>query len=259
MTGAARRSGHRTAAAGDAPGRPGAPWMGRRATFSRVGITKRILESAQSGLSRLTSLVIVDDEPLSHVESAALQAELTIRKAWRDKSSHKPLDNPLGKLATSEPAARAAREKAAHDRAARVHRERDEREARQRAAADDAFRRMKEQAARGGPGSGSSSGPGGGRPPGGASGHAHAHAHGQASSRPPRPGSTEAQVLEWYRVLDLQVGADMAQIKTSYRQLMRKYHPDMHAGNPQRQKAATELSMRVTTAYNGLVSHFEKK
>ena len=52
-----------------------------------MGITKRILESAQSGLSRLTSLVIVDDEPLSHVESAALQAELTVRKAWRDKSA----------------------------------------------------------------------------------------------------------------------------------------------------------------------------
>ncbi len=77
--------------------------------------------------------------------------------------------------------------------------------------------------------------------------------------RPPRPGSTEAQLLEWYKVLDLQAGADMAQIKSSYRQLMRKYHPDMHAGNPQKQKAATELSMRVTTAYNGLVAHLEKK
>jgi DnaJ-domain-containing protein 1 len=220
--------------------------------LTRVGITKRILESAQSSLSRLTSLVIVDDEPLSHVESAALQAELTVRKAWRDRSQHKPLDNPLGKLATSEPSARAARERAALDRAGRIHRERDEHEARQRAAADEAFRRMKEQAARGGPTGGPTGGP---RPSSGSSGHAHGH----TSSRPPRPGSTEAQVLEWYRVLDLQIGADMAQIKTSYRQLMRKYHPDMHAGSPQKQKAATELSMRVTTAYNGLVSHFEKK
>jgi len=221
-----------------------------------VGITKRILESAQSSLSRLTSLVIVDDEPLSHVESAALQAELTVRKAWRDRSQHKPLDNPLGKLATSDPEASAARERAALDRAARIHRERDEHEARQRAAADEAFRRMKEQAARGGPTGGPTGGSTGGpRPAGGSSSHAHGH----TSSRPPRPGSTEAQVLEWYRVLDLQVGADMAQIKTSYRQLMRKYHPDMHAGSPQKQKAATELSMRVTTAYNGLVSHFEKK
>lgn len=211
-----------------------------------VSITKRILEGAQSSLSRLTSLVIVDDEPLSHVESAALQAELTARKAAREKSGRRPTDNPLAKLATSDPAARAAREKAARERSARVHRERDERDARQKAAADEQFRRMKEQAARGGPAwtpppsSGGSSGSSG-------------------SSRPPRPGSQEAQLAEWYRILDLSPGADMAQIKSSYRQLMRKYHPDMHAGNPAKQKAATELSMRVTTAYNGLVEHLERK
>lgn len=216
-----------------------------------MGITKRILESAQSGLSglsRLTSLVIVDDEPLSYVESAALQAELSVRKAARAKSGKTPADNPLAKLATSEPSARAARDKAASDRAARIHRERDERESRQRAAADEAFRRMKEQTARS-----QSSGAG----TGGSS--YSARSSGTHSARPPRPGSSEAQLLEWYRVLDLEIGADMAQIKTSYRQMMRKYHPDMHAGSPQKQKAATELSMRVTTAYNGLVAHLEKK
>ena len=216
-----------------------------------MGITRRILESAQSGLSRLTSLVIVDDEPLSHVESAALQVELTVRKAGRERAARRAQDNPLAKLATSDPAARAARAAAAAERATRVHRERDERAARQRAAADEAFRRMKEQAARAGSASGATSS-------GGARNQSHAHHH-TSSGRPPRPGTTEAQVLEWYRVLDLQVGADMAQIKTAYRQLMRKYHPDMHAGNPNKQKAATELSMRVTTAYNGLVAHFDKK
>ncbi len=214
-----------------------------------MGITKRILESAQSGLSRVTSLVIADDEPLSHVESAALQSELTARKAARERSKQAPLDNPLAKLATSDPAARAAREKAARERSGRVHRDRDERAARQKAAADETFRKMKEQAARGG---GSWSPP----PSGGTSGTGSSGHH---SSRPPRPGSTEAQLADWYRVLDLQVGSDMAQIKTAYRQMMRKYHPDMHAGSPQKQKAATELSMRVTTAYNGLVAHFEKK
>ena len=212
-----------------------------------MSITKRILESAQSGLSKLTSLVIVDDEPLSHVESAALQSELTARKAAREKSGKKPLDNPLAKQATSDATARAARERAARDRSARVHRERDAHAARQRAAADEAFRRMKEQAAKGGASSWTA--------PGGSSSSSSS----SSSGRPPRPGSTEAQLAEWYKVLDLQVGADMAAIKSSYRQMMRKYHPDMHAGNPQKQKAATELSMRVTTAYNGLVAHFEKK
>lgn len=207
-----------------------------------MSITRQILESVQSGFSKLTSLVIVDDEPLSHVESAALQAELLARKAAREKSPKQPLDNPLAKLATSNPGARSQRERQARDRAGRVHREREAKEARQRAAADEAFRRMKEQAAKGGstwtPPSSSSSG---------------------STSSTPRFGRTDPQVSEWYKVLDLQLGADMAAIKTSYRQLMRKYHPDMHAGNPQKQKAATELSMRVTTAYNGLVAHLEKK
>ena len=202
-----------------------------------MSITRRILEGAQSGLSKLTSLVIVDDEPLSHVESAALQQELTLRKAARDKTRRAPADNPLAKLALANPTARAARDKATAERRARVHRERDERDARQRAANDEAFRRMKEQAARGGTSSTSSN----------------------HSARSPRSGSADVQVTEWYRVLDLEIGAEMSQIKSSYRQLMRKYHPDMHAGNPQKQKAATELSMRVTTAYNGLVAHLEKK
>nr|HEX4318780.1 DnaJ domain-containing protein [Kofleriaceae bacterium] len=204
-----------------------------------MSITRRILDGAQSGLSKLTSLVIVDDEPLSHVESAALQSELAARKAARDKSPRAPLDNPLAKQALAEPSARASRDRVARERASRIHRERDDRAARQRAAADDAFRRMKEQAARGG---GESTGAGSTGP-----------------SRPPRPGSTEAQVAEWFRVLDVSADADLAVIKTAYRKMMRKYHPDMHAGSPQKQKAATELSMRVTTAYNGLVAHFDKK
>jgi len=33
----------------------------------------------------------------------------------------------------------------------------------------------------------------------------------------------------------------------------------MHAGDAQKQKAANELSMKVTTAYNGLVEYMEKK
>lgn len=213
-----------------------------------MSITRRILDSAQSGLSRLTSLVIVDDDPLSNIESAALQAELVARKAARAKLSRTAGDSPLGKQALATPAARAARTQAARDRGARVHRERDEREAKQRAAADDAFRRMKEQAARGGGSTSSSS-----------SSTSHSSHSSHSSGRPPRPGSAEAQLADWYRVLDLQPGADMAQIKTSYRQLMRKYHPDMHAGNPGKQKAATELSVRVTSAYNGLVAHLERK
>lgn len=217
-----------------------------------MSITRRILEGAQSGLSRLTSLVIVDDEPLSHVESASLQVELAARKAARTTADRAAADNPLARLASADPASRSAREKQARERASRVHKDRDERAARAKAAADETMRRLKEEAARGGPWHGAASS--------GASG-ARSGNTSTGSSRSPRPGSGagSAQLAEWYKVLDVSVGAEMPAIKTAYRQMMRKYHPDMHAGNPSKQKAATELSVRVTTAYNGLVAHFEKK
>jgi len=205
-----------------------------------MGLTRRILESARSGLSSLTSLVIVDDEELSTVDPSALEAELKARRASREARPRKPEDNPVARIAGSSDAARAQRAKQTHDRNARIRGERTQREAREKAAADDAFRRMKDQAARGG-----------GVPPrpGGST----------STGRPPRPGSTDAQVVEWYRVLDLQPGADIAAVKSAYRKLMRKYHPDLFTGDEKKQKAANELSMRVTNAYNGLRQHLGEK
>ena len=200
-----------------------------------MSLTRRILEGARSGLSQLTSLVIVDDEPLSQVDAAALEAELKARRAARELRPHKPEDNPVARIASSTPAARAERTRQASDRTARIKQERGVREARDRASADEAFRRMKAQAGSGGATAGSS------------------------SRAKPRAGSQEAQVAEWLRVLDLQPGVDLAQIKSAYRAMMRKYHPDLHAQDARKQKAATEISMRVTNAYNGLRQHLGEK
>lgn len=202
-----------------------------------MSLTRRILEGARSGLSQLTSLVIVDDEPLSQVEAGALEAELKARRAARDLRPRKPEDNPVAKIASSTAQARAERTRQAADRTSRIKQERSAREAKDRAAADEAFRRMKQQAAAGGGGP----------------------TAGSTSGRTPRAGSQEAQVAEWLRVLDLQPGADLAQIKSAYRKMMRKYHPDLHTGDARKQKAATELSMRVTNAYNGLRQHLGEK
>jgi hypothetical protein len=209
-----------------------------------MGLTRRILEGARSGLSSLTSLVIVDDEELSVVDPAALEAELKARRAAREAKPRKPEDNPIARMAGASPAARAQRVKAAGDRGAKVKQERTAKEAREKAAADEAFRRMKHEA--GQPGSAPSPGSARSSP-------------GQSSGRPPRPGSTEAQVADWYRVLDLTPGSDMAAVKSNYRKLMRKYHPDLHAHDDRKQKAANELSMRVTNAYNGLRLHLGDK
>jgi DnaJ-domain-containing protein 1 len=201
-----------------------------------VGI-REILDGAKTKISQLAQLVVVDDEPLTNVDGAALDTELKARKAWAERRQRKPEDGPIGKIAGSGAVARAQRERLATDRARAVHRDRDDRAARTKAAADDAFRRVKEQAARGGGSSGSSS-----------SGSA---------PRPPR-GSNAVQLTEWYKQLDVTPGADLAEIKSAYRKMMRKYHPDLQA-DPNKKRAATELTMRVNQAYNGLVEYLEKK
>ncbi|MBK9035386.1 MAG: J domain-containing protein [Myxococcales bacterium] len=205
-----------------------------------MSLTRRILESARAGLSTLTSLVIVDDEPLSSVEAAALEVELAARKKAH---TGEPGRSAIAKLAG--PGARADRARQAAERAHRINGAAAAKAAAAKRAADDAFRRMKAEAARGDAGAS------------GATGSSRSNSGGQRTGRP-KPGSTDAQLAEWYRVLNLSPGADPGEIKSAYRQLMRRYHPDMHAANPAKQKAANELSMRVTAAYNGLQEHLNK-
>jgi DnaJ-class molecular chaperone len=63
------------------------------------------------------------------------------------------------------------------------------------------------------------------------------------------------KLAKYYKVLDLPYGAEFDQVKASYRKLMRRYHPDLHTQSPQKAKAATELTMQVTEAYNELEKH----
>ncbi len=188
----------------------------------------------RDGVNSLMESLAADDEPLSHVEEATLRAEIEARQA---DSARAPHDNPRARHAGGAAADREARRKAADIREARIHRVRDQREAKARATRDAAFRQAKEQARR----SGSSTSSSGSR------------SSRSRSSGPRRPiGRKNDKIAGFYRQLDLPVGAPFAEVKKQYRVLMRKYHPDRHVGDPKKQKAATELTMRVTQAYNEL-------
>jgi curved DNA-binding protein CbpA len=39
---------------------------------------------------------------------------------------------------------------------------------------------------------------------------------------------------------------------------MRKYHPDLNAGSTEKQRAATDLSQRLTEAYKTLERHLRR-
>jgi DnaJ-domain-containing protein 1 len=74
----------------------------------------------------------------------------------------------------------------------------------------------------------------------------HARTAGGEKARKPAPPD---ELRLAYAALEVPYGADFQTVRKSYRALMRKYHPDRHAGSPDKQRAATELAQKLTLAY----------
>ncbi len=79
---------------------------------------------------------------------------------------------------------------------------------------------------------------------------ARAGVRGEPSSDP------AADRRRWYKTLELDAGeADLRTVRKAYRKLLLQYHPDRHASDPDKYKAATEVTRRLTEAYNGLTRY----
>jgi DnaJ-domain-containing protein 1 len=65
-------------------------------------------------------------------------------------------------------------------------------------------------------------------------------------------GSRENKIAQYYAQLEVPYGSDLETVKQSYRRLMRKYHPDLHSQDPEKQKIATELAQALSRAYGEL-------
>lgn len=209
-----------------------------------MSITRRIIDGARTGINSVIDKIAADDTPLSHVDELALQRELDRRVAAHKANPTSARDNPRARLASAAPDAKQRRVKLAEERAARIRAVRDKRAREAEKEQEDAFRRVKEQARRTAESARRQSRPsGGGRR--------------KASGFPFQ--RQDEKIAEYYKVLNLPYGASFDEVKASYRKLMRKYHPDRHVGTPKKQKAATELSMRVTQAYNELEQYLKNK
>lgn len=68
----------------------------------------------------------------------------------------------------------------------------------------------------------------------------------------------QKQEEQWYANLELEPGASLDEVKRAYRELMRRYHPDKHLGDPDRHKAATELAQSLTEAHRALLDLLKK-
>ena len=69
---------------------------------------------------------------------------------------------------------------------------------------------------------------------------------------PRRPGGQDPRLAQLYAQLECPYGSDLNTVRKHYRALMLKYHPDMHSGRPEKQRLATELTQKLTMAYNEL-------
>jgi DnaJ-domain-containing protein 1 len=75
---------------------------------------------------------------------------------------------------------------------------------------------------------------------------------------PRRTAAGDEAIRKAYAALEVPAGSDIDVVKRSYRRLMRKYHPDLNAGSKEKQRAATDLSQRLTEAYRTLEKHLRR-
>ncbi|MCA9634668.1 MAG: J domain-containing protein [Myxococcales bacterium] len=74
----------------------------------------------------------------------------------------------------------------------------------------------------------------------------------QARAGVPTGADPVEQRMRWYKTLELEPGADYEAIRKAYRRLVKLYHPDRFANDPEKYKAATEVARKITEAYEGL-------
>ena len=73
-----------------------------------------------------------------------------------------------------------------------------------------------------------------------------------------RQGSTHSQTLaKDYANLELAPGATAEQVKTAYKAMLRIYHPDRHAGDPEKQRIATEITSRLNRSYERIMGKLD--
>lgn len=66
----------------------------------------------------------------------------------------------------------------------------------------------------------------------------------------------EHPLAQYYANLEIPQGSDLPTARRAWKRLMKRYHPDLHSGDPERVKVANELSAKLTEAYRALEENF---
>ena len=66
-------------------------------------------------------------------------------------------------------------------------------------------------------------------------------------------------LVRYYANLELPYGTGLDTVRRTWRRLVKKYHPDLHSGDKQKRRTATELVQGLNRAYEELARHLERK
>jgi DnaJ-domain-containing protein 1 len=69
----------------------------------------------------------------------------------------------------------------------------------------------------------------------------------------------DEKLRQYYANLEIPYGSDILTVKKAWKKMMKQYHPDLHAKDPEKQQNATILTQELTHAYNGIKNAFKLK
>jgi len=65
------------------------------------------------------------------------------------------------------------------------------------------------------------------------------------------------KLAQYYANLEIPFGSDLNTIKTAWKTMMKKYHPDLHSNDKEKQETAKILATELTHAYQELQSYIK--
>ena len=75
----------------------------------------------------------------------------------------------------------------------------------------------------------------------------------------PRSPNQDPELAGYYSNLEVPYGADLETVRASWRRLVRRYHPDLHGTDPEKQRVATELVKGLNQAFEQIRKRLEKR
>lgn len=91
---------------------------------------------------------------------------------------------------------------------------------------------------------------------------AETHAHTPPYEEMPRdypppepPPRQRTKIEEYYDALEVARGSDLKTVEKAWKKQMRRYHPDLHSSDPEKQKLAGEVTQILNQAYKELRIH----